>query len=127
MTRPVVDFTARRRASYEKLRDDLREIRARIDDIEATADSPDGLVSVTVVGRGELGELYLDPRIYRTKDSQALAASIVDTFRDAVEQAREQLFDITREYLPPEATPENTDVHTDPFMHQLDRRIEGEV
>ncbi|QUH03938.1 YbaB/EbfC family nucleoid-associated protein [Saccharopolyspora erythraea] len=121
---PTID-AARRRADYERLRDDLLDIRTRIADIEATADSPDGLVSATVVGRGELSELYLDPRIYRTKDSKALASSIVDTIKDAVEQSREQLFEITRQYLPADAKLEGTDVHTDPFMHQLDKQIEG--
>jgi DNA-binding protein YbaB len=126
MARPMID-PARRRADYERLRDDLLEVKARIADIEATADSPDGLVSATVVGRGELSELYLDPRIYRTTDSKALARSIVDTIRDAVGQTREQLFEITRRYLPPDAELENTDVHTGPFLHQLDRKIKGEL
>ena len=115
----------KRKADYEKLRDDLLEVRTRIADIEATADSPDGLVSATVVGRGELSELYLDPRIYRTTDSKALASSIMDTIRDAVGQSRRQLFEITRQYLPSDAKFEKTDVHTDPFMYQLDKRIEA--
>ncbi|GAA0522752.1 hypothetical protein GCM10011581_33790 [Saccharopolyspora subtropica] len=121
---PRIDV-ARRRADYERLRDDLFDIRTRIADIEATAESPDGLIRATVVGRGEVSELHLDPRIYRTTDSQALAASIVDTIRDAVEQSREQLFEITRQYLPPNAKFENTDVHTDPFLHHLNEKIEG--
>ncbi len=116
---------AARKAGYQRLHSDLREIRTRIADIEATADSPDGLISATVVGRGELSDLYLDPRIYRSADSKALAESIVDTIKDAVAQSREQLFEITRQYLPPDAKLENTDVHTDPFLHQLDKQIEG--
>ncbi|MEU6642741.1 YbaB/EbfC family nucleoid-associated protein [Saccharomonospora sp. NPDC046836] len=125
MRRPMIDAAARK-AGYEKLRDDLLEIRTRIADIEATADSPDGLISATVVGRGELAELYLDPRIYRATDSKALAESIVDTIKDAVARSREDLFEITREYLPPNAKLANTDVHTDAFIHQLDKKIEGE-
>lgn len=121
---PRIDV-AGRRAGYERLRDDLLEIRTRIADIEVTADSADGLISATVVGRGELSELYLDPRIYRTPDSKALADSIVDTVKDAVEQSRERLFEITRQYLPPGAKLESTDVHTDPFINQLNEKIEG--
>ncbi|MBN6040394.1 YbaB/EbfC family nucleoid-associated protein [Amycolatopsis sp. 195334CR] len=120
MARPTIDLAARRR-DYARLHD----ISRRIADIEATADSSDGLVSATVVGRGELSELHLDPRLYRTMDSTALAASIVDTIKDAVEQSRRQLFEITRDYLPPGAKFETTDVHTDAFMHQLDQEIEG--
>ncbi|PXY25868.1 hypothetical protein DI005_06895 [Prauserella sp. PE36] len=126
MVRPTIDPAARK-ADYERLRDDLLRIRQRIADIEATADSPDGLISATVVGRGELSELYLDPRIYRTTDSKALAASIVDTIREAVTQSQEQLFEITKQYLPPNAKFQETDVHTGPFLHQLDRKIKGEL
>ncbi|QFU91115.1 YbaB/EbfC family nucleoid-associated protein [Amycolatopsis sp. YIM 10] len=125
MVQPTIDPAARK-ADYERLRDDLLEIRDKIADIEASADSPDGLVSATVVGRGELSELYLDPRIYRTHDSKALAGSIVDTIKDAVARSQEQLFEITRQYLPPAAKLEDTDVHTGPFLHQLDRKIKGE-
>ncbi|SFB35795.1 Conserved DNA-binding protein YbaB [Amycolatopsis marina] len=124
MERPNIDAAARK-ASYESLRDDLLNIRSRIADITATADSPNGLISATVVGRGELRELYLDPRIYRTADSKALAEAIVDTVHEAVEMSREQLFAITRQFLPKDAKLPATDVHTDPFMHQLDKEIEG--
>ncbi|MFC4003777.1 YbaB/EbfC family nucleoid-associated protein [Prauserella oleivorans] len=124
MTRPMIDVAARQ-ASYIKLRDDLLEIRTRIANIEATAESPDGLISATVVGRGEISELYLDPRIFRNPDSKALAESIVDTIGDAVARAREELLEITRRFLPPGATVENTDVHSDPFLHQLEKKIEG--
>lgn len=124
MERPRIDEAARRE-QYIRLRDDLLEIKSRIADIEVTADSPDGLISATVVGRGELSELRLDPRIYRTADSKALAKSIVDTIGAAVEMAEEELFTITRPFLPPGAEFGGTDAHTDPFMHQLDKRIEG--
>ncbi|UQS24716.1 YbaB/EbfC family nucleoid-associated protein [Amycolatopsis thermalba] len=106
MELPTIDHEARR-ASYRRLRDDLLEIRARIADVTATADSPDGLISATVAGRGELTELHLDPRLFRSPDSKALAASILDTIRDAVDDSREQITEITREYLPPGAPGRN--------------------
>ncbi|WP_158894682.1 YbaB/EbfC family nucleoid-associated protein [Amycolatopsis anabasis] len=124
MAWPTVDVAARK-AGYERLRDDLLRIQQRIADIEVTAESPDGLVSATVVKRGELTELRLDPRVYRSPDSKALAKAIVATIQDAVEQAREKLFDITRDYLPSDAKFDETDVDTGPFMHQLDKQIEG--
>ncbi|PRX47020.1 DNA-binding protein YbaB [Prauserella shujinwangii] len=125
MAGPMID-AATRKAEYERLRDDLLEIRARIADIEVTADSPDGLISATVVGRGELSDLYLNPRIYRTKDSRALARAIVDTIADAVARSHDELFELTRRYLPPTAKRDSTDVHTDAFLHQLGTKIEGE-
>ncbi|WP_020673934.1 YbaB/EbfC family nucleoid-associated protein [Amycolatopsis nigrescens] len=102
MVWPTVDLAARK-AGYERLRDDLLQVRQRIADIEVTAESPDGLISATVVKRGELTELHLDPRVYRHRDSKALAESIVDTVRAAVERAGEALTDITRDYLPADA------------------------
>ncbi|UVS79630.1 YbaB/EbfC family nucleoid-associated protein [Actinokineospora sp. UTMC 2448] len=123
MERPRIDAAARR-AGHERLRDDLLEIRSRIADITATADSPDGLISATVVGRGELSELRLDPRIYRTADAKALAATIVDTVREAVARSQEELFAVVRQFLPPGAELATSDVHTDPFLHQLDKEIE---
>lgn len=124
MELPSIDREASREG-YKKLRDDLREVQARIEGIEETADSPDGLVTATVVGRGKLSELHLDPRIYRSADSKALASSIVDTIAQAVLQAEQKLFSITRQYLPDDAKFEETNVHTGPFMHQLDKEIAG--
>ncbi|MCF6421164.1 YbaB/EbfC family nucleoid-associated protein [Amycolatopsis tucumanensis] len=106
MELPSIDHEARR-AGYRRLRDDLLEIRSRVADVTATAESPDGLISATVAGRGELTGLRIDPRLYRSPDSTALAASILDTIRDAVDDSREQIAEITREYLPAGAAGRN--------------------
>ncbi|WP_163572785.1 YbaB/EbfC family nucleoid-associated protein [Fodinicola feengrottensis] len=51
--------------------------------MEATAESPDGLVAATVNSSGDVVELELDDRVYRTSDSAALAAAITQTIRAA--------------------------------------------
>lgn len=109
-------------AEYERLAEDVRTLQRRIAETRETADSADGLVTATVGGNGELVELWLDPRIYRTPDSTALAATITDTIRQAVRQAEEQVFASAAKLLPADATPETTDLKIDPFLHQLDRR-----
>jgi DNA-binding protein YbaB len=69
----------------------LRAAKAKIDDIEATADSPDGLVRATVSGRGNLVSLELESRLFRSPDSKALAATIAGTIRAAQKAADSQI------------------------------------
>jgi len=57
-----------------------------------TMDSADGLVTVTVGGRGEVIDLELDPRIYQGQNADALAKSIVETIRAGYEAATEESF-----------------------------------
>jgi DNA-binding protein YbaB len=108
---------------YARLVRDVREMRRKLDEARATAESEDGLISATVSGRGELMELTIDPRIYRSADSAALAANIKATIGDAAESARREVFEINRPFLPRDARVEDTDVDFDPFLHQLDRQM----
>ena len=75
---------------YEGLAAGIRRVRNNLGAVEATADSPDGLVSATVDGRGRLLDLRLSSRVYRELGSAALAESVVDTVRAAVELAGRQ-------------------------------------
>lgn len=109
-------------AEYEQLAEDVRVLRRTIEATRETADSADGTVAATVDGHGVLVELWLDPRIYRSPDSAALAATITDTIRQAVRQAEERVFAAAAKFLPDDATFETTDVRLDPLLHQLDRR-----
>lgn len=74
----------------------IEDLRRSIDNVGAlqrqmmrvtgTAWSPDRLVKAVVGPRGQLLELEIDPRVYRTPNSKALAATILATVRAAVEQ-----------------------------------------
>lgn len=68
-------------------RDELRAARDRLAARTATADSPDGLISATMSGRGELRDLWLDSRALRDQDSRALAAAIAATINAAAADA----------------------------------------
>ncbi|GAB2922403.1 hypothetical protein GCM10027280_07030 [Micromonospora polyrhachis] len=111
---------------YERMAEDVRSIQKRSAEIRVTADSGDGLISATVGGAGELIELWLDPRIYRTPNSTALAQVITDTIRHAVALSKEEAVAIAGAYLPPGATAETTDLRFDPFLHELDRQVSGD-
>lgn len=77
--------------NYRGLREDLLAARDALPDIRGRAESADGLVAVTVDGRGRLCELTLDPRIYRSPDSRALSADITATVAAATRLATEQI------------------------------------
>lgn len=68
----------------------LEQTQRKIFEVTGTAWSPDRLIKVVVGPRGQLTELEIDPRIYRTPNSKALAATILDTVRRAVDDAMRQ-------------------------------------
>jgi hypothetical protein len=108
-------------SDYEQLAEDVRAVR-RLVEVRATAESPDGMVGATVGGGGELVDLWLDPRIYRRPDSEALARTIAETVRRAVRGAHEQGVEIAAAFLADDAPPESTDPRFDPVLREPDRR-----
>lgn len=70
--------------------------------VTGTAWSKDGLVKAVVGPRGHLLELDLDPRVYRTPNSKALAATILATVRAATDDALEQTGAILDRTVPPD-------------------------
>jgi DNA-binding protein YbaB len=115
----IQDYRSR---EHELLRDGLLAVQQSLGEIRATHDSDDGLITATVGGRGELLELTLDPRIYRTTDSVALAEGIMATIKLAAESAADEAYVLTRHLLSDGATRENTDLAFDPVLHQLDQQ-----
>lgn len=85
---------------YEKLRRDLASLRRSMEEVSETAYSEDGLVAATIGARGELKELVLDPRIYRTTDAKALAASIIVAIKDASDAVTARIIALTEPMLP---------------------------
>jgi DNA-binding protein YbaB len=76
------------------------QTRQQIMEITGTAWSDDRLIKVVVGPRGQLIELEIDPRVYRTPNSKALAASIMSTVRAAVEEANKQTKEIVDKVMP---------------------------
>jgi hypothetical protein len=113
-------YPAAPRIDHGQLRTNLLTIQQELGKVRATADSDDGLITATAGGRGELIELELDPRIYRTTDAGALAQNIVDTIRQAVELAADEAFVLTREVLSPKATRAAADLAFDPVLNLLE-------
>ncbi|GIG55886.1 hypothetical protein Lfu02_02580 [Longispora fulva] len=110
---------------YERLARDVRSIRERVAAVRAGAESPDGLISAVVGGSGELLELRLDPRIYRTADAAGLSADIVGTVRLAAGRARAECLVLAWSTVPTGPGAEPTDAGFDPVLRELDQRITG--
>ncbi|TML24135.1 MAG: YbaB/EbfC family nucleoid-associated protein [Actinobacteria bacterium] len=87
---------------YRTMRDRLGDTQRQIAQLQATAESPDGLVEVTVGPRGELVSLKLRPGIYRAPDSDRLAELILATTRDAARLAHERLRALIEPIVPAE-------------------------
>jgi DNA-binding protein YbaB len=107
-------------AEQERFAEGIRRIQAELADVRATAESDDGLIKAEVDVRGSLRTLELDPRIYRSPDSTALAADITRTVARASEQAQRRAVEISSEILPDGVNPEEADLAFDPILHQLD-------
>ncbi|OZM74260.1 hypothetical protein CFN78_03705 [Amycolatopsis antarctica] len=93
----------------------------RLADIDATAESTDGLVTASVDAWGELRSLRLDPRIYRTADADALAKTITHTVQSAAHTAHHRVFSAVAPLLPDEVTADDFDPVADPVLHVLAR------
>ncbi|GAB3728241.1 hypothetical protein GCM10027598_48500 [Amycolatopsis oliviviridis] len=120
-----MDSPADRRAGYAKTEQALREQQRRMAGIRATAESDDELISATVGGHGELVELRLDPRIFRTPDSTGLARAITKTVHRAAELAQDEGFALISDLFPAGTTAATADLRLGPVLHELDRRIAG--
>ena len=86
---------------YERLRSGLDELQQRLAALRMTERSDDGQVTATVGPRGQLVKLELDPRIYRNRDVDALAAKITATVDRAAASATAAVQELVGGYLPP--------------------------
>ncbi|BCJ32414.1 YbaB/EbfC family nucleoid-associated protein [Actinocatenispora sera] len=77
-----------------------QDVQKKVFQLTATAWSPDRMVKVVVGPRGQLIDLDIDPRVYRQPNSKALARTILETSRQAIEQVAQQTEQIVNEGVP---------------------------
>ncbi|MET9342335.1 YbaB/EbfC family nucleoid-associated protein [Nonomuraea sp. NPDC003804] len=82
----------------------IREAYGELSDLEHTARSADGLVSVTVGRHGQMLDLELNPRVYRTLSPSQLADAIMHEVDKATAAVSEQSKELL-EPLMPESVP----------------------
>ncbi|MFI6761334.1 YbaB/EbfC family nucleoid-associated protein [Micromonospora sp. NPDC050417] len=80
--------------------DDAAQTRQQVMEITGTAWSDDRMIKAVVGPRGQLVELEIDPRVYRTPNSKALSASILATVRAAVEDANRKTREVMERVMP---------------------------
>lgn len=100
-------------------------IHRELAELRANAISADGFLTATAGYLGNLLELHVDPRVYRARDAQALARSVLDTARTAADRATQAAFEVAAALLPAHAGPD-VDLLFDPALHELDRLIAQE-
>ncbi len=84
----------------QRARQNMGETHRKMLAVRGEARSEDRLIRAVVGPRGQLIDLELDPRVFRNPDSKALAAAILDTVRDAVDDTQRQARELRDELLP---------------------------
>jgi len=78
-------------AHFDKQREDLVRLHRSMDEVSRTVRSRRRQVSATVDARGEIVELKFHGQSYKTMEPADLAKLIVDTIREARDEARGQM------------------------------------
>jgi DNA-binding protein YbaB len=86
--------------TYQRVRADVADARARAREVTGTAASPDGGVKVTVDQRGVLTGLEIDARTYRKSSPTELSATILELTAEAGAAARREMAQLMRPFLP---------------------------
>lgn len=83
-----------------RMSDAMGAIQGELRSLTVSANSPDRLVTAVLNSDGRLVELTLDPRIYRTQDSAALAEIILTTIEQGRDEVERKAADIRGRALP---------------------------
>jgi DNA-binding protein YbaB len=73
-----------------------RALHQKMHDITGSAQSPDGLVTVTVGAQGDVRDLRFDPRTYRKLSPSELSETIVELISAATEKASTEVAELIR-------------------------------
>ncbi|MEU1725228.1 YbaB/EbfC family nucleoid-associated protein [Nonomuraea sp. NPDC005692] len=85
---------------YNRQARELRTAYGKLSELVATAESRDGLVSVTVGPRGQVQDIALDPRVYRKLAPSQLARSIMEQIGAATEQVAGRTKELMTPFMP---------------------------
>ncbi|MFI6595581.1 YbaB/EbfC family nucleoid-associated protein [Nonomuraea sp. NPDC050536] len=94
------EFTAeieRLTEEYARQAARVKQAYGELNELEVTAESGDGLVAVTVGGRGQVRGIELNPRVYRKVSPSELAESIMEL----IDRATDTVTERSRELLGP--------------------------
>ncbi|MGZ3142386.1 YbaB/EbfC family nucleoid-associated protein [Lentzea chajnantorensis] len=92
-------------ADYRRSREQLASVQRELATVAGRASSPDGTVTATVGGRGELTALELSEVAYRRHRPEQLAELVVRTVAAAAAQAAEGTYQALSAVLPAATDP----------------------
>lgn len=92
-------------ADYRRSREQLASVQRELAAVSGQASSPDGMVTATVGGRGELTSLELSDLAYRRHRPEQLAELIVRTVNAAAASAAEGTYQALSAVLPASTDP----------------------
>ncbi|MFG3437181.1 YbaB/EbfC family nucleoid-associated protein [Nonomuraea sp. NPDC047897] len=78
----------------------IREAYRELATIEHTARSADGMVSVTVGRHGQVHDIQLNPRVYRTLSASELADAIMQQINKGTAAVTEQSMQLLKPLMP---------------------------
>ncbi|MEV0597192.1 YbaB/EbfC family nucleoid-associated protein [Nonomuraea cavernae] len=87
-------------AEYERQAAEIRTAYARLREVEATATSKDGLVTVKAGQQSRITHIELDPRITRKLSASEIAASIMEQIEAATSEVSRQTTDLLAPLAP---------------------------
>ncbi|MFC5813892.1 YbaB/EbfC family nucleoid-associated protein [Nonomuraea harbinensis] len=78
----------------------LREAYEKLSELTVTAESRDGMVSVTVGPRGQVEAIKLDPRVYRKLSPSQLSRAIMEQIGAATQQVTDRTKELMAPFVP---------------------------
>lgn len=88
---------------YGKMRAGVADLQRRMQSLEETARTPDGMVEATVDSRGRLVRLHFDRSAYQEYEPAKLAEVTTAIIARATEQVGRRVQDLLGEFLPAES------------------------
>jgi DNA-binding protein YbaB len=100
MANPFQDTLNELMAEYDKARDDLTKMQKTVQATSGKARSKNRMLSVEVDGRGDITELKFHNQTWRTMAPGELCKLIVQTIKEAQENARKEAYSSMSSLLP---------------------------
>ncbi|MCG5220956.1 YbaB/EbfC family nucleoid-associated protein [Streptosporangium sp. KLBMP 9127] len=91
-------------AEYDRHLRQVKELFGKLDEVESTVRSDDGMVTVTVGRHGQVRAIELNPRVYRRLSPSELSRSLMTQINQATEAVARQSKELM-EPLVPEGLP----------------------
>lgn len=80
----------------KEMKSKIESLQAELETVEATAASGGGLVSVTLVGKGNLKDLFIDPSLLKDSEKEVLEDLILAAHNEAKKKLDEMMAEKTQ-------------------------------